>query len=187
MRIAGTRVALVLAWLAPALPLPASAADPEPEGPRSLKLPGLTLHVNLPARDGLHAFYTGRGFPASALAVLDRACFVGISLRNPRDEVVWIDLERWQARGIDGKTVARIDRAGWRSLWEAANVPAGARATFGWTLLPESRDLRFDEPVGGNLTLVRTEQPFTLTLVLPTGTDRAGEPLVVEIPGLRCR
>jgi hypothetical protein len=154
---------------------------------RTIERPGLTLHVSLPGAEGLRAFYTGRGFPAEALTALDDVCFVNLGLRNQRSETLWIDLARWQAVDADGKPLARIRHDAWRVLWETAGVPAGPRATFGWTLLPEQRDLRFDEPVGGNLTLARTERPFTLTVILPTGADQSGEPIVVEIPELRCQ
>jgi hypothetical protein len=173
-----------MAWLC--LATTAQAAEPAPTS-RTLERPGLSLHVGLPGAEGLRAFYTGRGFPAEALTALDDACFVNVGLRNLREQVVWIDLARWRAVDTDGKPVARISRDAWRAIWEAAGVPAGPRATFGWTLLPEQRDLRFDEPVAGNLTLARTERPFTLTVTLPTGADQAGEPIVIEIPELRCR
>lgn len=132
------------------------------------------------------AFYEARGFPPETLDVLARACFVTVTLVNQGRDRVWVELDRWTLRDADGQPVTRIARGDWQARFERVGLPAAQRATFGWTLLPEVRDLHPAEPVGGNLTVEPTSRPFTLTARLASGTNKEGPPIVIEAPNLRC-
>lgn len=132
------------------------------------------------------AFYEARGFPPSAIDALARACFLTVTLVNQGRDRVWLELDRWHLRDAGGSEVARISRADWSARWQRIGLPAAQRATFGWTLLPEARDLHPAEPVGGNLTVAPSSDSFILTARLPTGASKEGREIVIEIPGLRC-
>ena len=77
-------------------------------------------------------------------------------------------------------------RAQWKQKWQQLEVPLSSQATFTWTLLPESRDLHPDEPVGGNITLQPMEIPFTVEAHFTTGEDQKGKPLMIKIENVRC-
>ena len=145
----------------------------------------LQLKLSPRTPDQVAAFYEARGFPDAALEHIRAACFITVGLRNKTDNVVWLELVRWRVRSASG-AVQRITREDWSRAWQEAGVPAAQQATFGWTLLPEQRDLRPDEPVGGNLTLVRTEAPFTLEAIFKTGADRRGGEIQLRYENLQC-
>ncbi|BAU48931.1 hypothetical protein SVA_2381 [Sulfurifustis variabilis] len=132
------------------------------------------------------AFYEARGFPPAAIRELSRACFFTVTLVNEGRGRVWLELDRWRLRKADGTPVARISRNDWHARWEELRLPAPQRSTFGWTLLPETRDLHPAEPVGGNLTVVPTPDTFTLTARLATGEAKKGRDIVFQVPGLSC-
>jgi hypothetical protein len=131
------------------------------------------------------AFYEARGFPDAALERIRAACFVTVGLRNKTDKVVWLELARWRVTSATG-TVRRITREDWAGTWQEVGVAAAQQSTFGWTLLPEGRDLRPDEPVGGNLTLVRTGEPFTLEAIFKTGPNRRDGEIQLRYENLQC-
>ena len=131
------------------------------------------------------AFYEGRGFPGAALEEIKKTCFMTVIIRNKSRTVIWLEPERWRFLKEKGE-LERIDRAYWQSKWRQRNIPQAKRSTFGWTLLPEVRDLQPDEPVGGNIVLPRTDQPFALEARFATGRDKHGKELTVRFDRLRC-
>ena len=60
------------------------------------------------------------------------------------------------------------------------------QSTFGWTLLPEARDLRRDESVGGNVVISRQTKPFTLTMQFRTGSDKSGALKLIKFERVQC-
>lgn len=161
----------------------AVAAEARVEGEND----GLRYAVDPRTPEQIAAFYEARGFPPPAVDILSRACFLTVTLVNQRRDRVWLELDRWVAREGSGGAVPRITRADWDARWEGIALPVGQRSTFGWTLLPEVRDLHPTEPVGGNITLEPTGDTFTLAARLRTGAHKEGPQLVLEIPGLRCK
>ena len=147
---------------------------------------GMTLHVSVRTADQITAFYTGRGFPAAMIREFDAVCFVTVGMRHTRKEVLWLEPARWRFVDVGGNVVRRLDRERWNRRWEEIHAPSASRATFGWTQLPESRDLQPGEPVAGNVTIERPSGAFALELHFPTGADRSGAELTVRVAGLIC-
>ncbi len=147
---------------------------------------GLVLHAQTRTPDQMVAFYTGRGFPAAMLEPISHVCFVTVSMRHTRQDVVWLEPSRWRLLDAEGNTLNRLGRDFWNRVWETMQAPAANRATFGWTQLPESRDLQPGEPVGGNITLVSPTGAFTLEAHFATGRDKKGPEIVGRIEGLVC-
>lgn len=164
------------------VPLLALVAEARVEGEKD----GVRYGIDARTPEQIAAFYEARGFPPPAVDALSRACFLTVTLVNQRRDRVWLELDRWVVRDAAGGRVARITRADWDARWERIALPAGQRSTFGWTLLPDMRDLHPAEPVGGNITLVPTRDAFTLAARLRTGAHKEGPELVFEVPGLRC-
>ena len=162
------------------------AADSQPE-PATYTGQGLMLYAQARTPDQTTAFYLGRGFPPAMLKEFNQACFVTISVRHTRTDVVWLEPARWRLRDARGRLIERRDRHYWNQAWNAINAPHASRATFGWTLLPESRDLQPDEPVGGNITIVSPTGPFSLELRFATGQNKTGREIVARMPGLVCQ
>lgn len=131
------------------------------------------------------AFYEGRGFPKQAIEATTQHCFITVGMRNISKTKIWLDLSRWRIYNEQGE-IARTSRDQWKQKWQQLNVPLASQATFNWTLLPETRDLHPDEPVGGNITLQPTESAFTVEAVFATGDDQQGKPLVIKIDNVRC-
>ena len=52
--------------------------------------------------------------------------------------------------------------------------------------MPEVRDLRPDESVGGSVVIPWQEQPFTLTMNFATGADRQGPLKTIVFEDLEC-
>jgi hypothetical protein len=165
--------------------LPVSAADEQPArvGYRGQ---GLVLHAQTRTPDQMEAFYSGRGFPAAMLQPITHVCFLTVSMRHTRKDVVWLEPSRWRMLDAQGNSVQRLDRDFWNRVWETMQAPPASRATFGWTQLPESRDLQPEEPVGGNITLVAPTGPFSLEARFATGRDKKGPEIVGRIEGLVC-
>lgn len=155
-----------------------------PPGPR-VENARFLMQLDPHTPEQMAAFYEARGFPPAALDVIRHACFITVRIENRGPEVIWLEPGRWRIETARGP-VERLGRDYWRQQWERLNVPPGARATFGWTLLPEQRDLRPSEPVGGNITLRWTDEPLTLTAWFDTRRDRRGNPIRVQFRNLRC-
>ena len=163
----------------------AMAADTKSE-PATYTGQSLVLHAQARTPDQTTAFYIGRGFPAAMLKEFNKACFVTVSMRHTRPDVVWLEPARWRLRDARGHIIKRHDRHYWNRVWKTINAPHAHRATFGWTQLPESRDLQPDEPVGGNITIVPPTGPFSLEFRFATGQNKTGPEIVGRIEDLVC-
>ena len=147
---------------------------------------GLDFSISPRHPEQVMAFYSARGFAPETVAAIARACFLTVGLTNLRPEVVWLEPARWRFETMDGRPVRRIARAEWEAVFEASRTPLAHRATFGWTQLPERRDLQPGEPVGGNVTVEPPAKPFRLIAVFPTGERGEGPPIELRIENLSC-
>ncbi|MEJ2391626.1 MAG: hypothetical protein P8019_09545 [Gammaproteobacteria bacterium] len=120
------------------------------------------LRLTLRTPNQVAAFYEARGFPRAALATIRRTCFIGVSLRNNSDSIVWFDLGNWHFTTPKGP-LPRILRSDWTQHWQQLGLAQRFQSTFRWTLAPEHLDYRPHEREGGNITLPRTDQPITIT------------------------
>jgi hypothetical protein len=147
---------------------------------------GIAMHIMPRTPEQVAAFYEARGFPRAAIAALTQTCFVTVSFHNRRDDVVWLEPSRWRFVDEQGREVKRRDRAYWNALWEKLGMPMANRATFGWTQLPEVRDLRPFEPVGGNVALLPPSGRFRLEARFATGAHKQGKDITVTLDNLSC-
>jgi len=136
-------------------------------------------------REQMKAFYEGRGFPAPAISAVAQACFMTVVVKNKTRDVLWLELDNWRFSG-GNPDAKRLDRAYWKQRWDALKIPMANRSTFGWTLLPEQRDLRADEGVGGNITMAFNTASFTLDARFYQGEDKSGGPVSVHLAGIQC-
>ena len=146
----------------------------------------IVLRASPRTPDQIAAFYEARGFPRIAIEALTQTCFVTVSFHNRSGNVAWLELSRWRFVDEQGRDVKRRDRAYWNALWEKLGVPMANRATFGWTQLPEVRDLRPSEPVGGNVALLPPPGRFRLEARFATGVHKQGKEIVVILDDLSC-
>jgi hypothetical protein len=65
-------------------------------------------------------------------------------------------------------------------------LPTNHQSTFGWTLLPEARDLRRDESVGGNVVIPRQTTPFDITMRFKTGADKSASLKTISFENVQC-
>jgi hypothetical protein len=145
----------------------------------------LYMFLRLNSPEQIAAFYEARGFPRDAIERLRRTCFVMAHVENRGREIVWLELKNWRFIGASGE-IRRLDRQHWDGVWDEINLPQASRSTFGWTQLPEVRDLQPDEPVGGNMILPATAEPFTLEADFHTGRDKRKGMIRVRFTDLRC-
>lgn len=131
------------------------------------------------------AFYEGRGFPESARNNIKNTCFFTAGFRNKSDKVIWLELANWHFYTTTGE-VKRLDRSYWNTQWDKIQLPQSSRSTFGWTLLPEERDLQPYESVGGNIVLPVLDEPITLKAYFVTGQNKRGTGINVEFRDIRC-
>lgn len=147
---------------------------------------GLRIFV-VPRKPGnMAAFYEGRGLPQNAIHHLKDICFMTIGMRQQRRRIVWLEPGRWQFRDQHGKLIKRYPREHWDRLWRKLKVADGPRVTFGWVQLPNARDLRYQEPIGGMIMLEPTTGPISLLMELRTNADKKGPVIRVRLQGLRC-
>ena len=71
-------------------------------------------------------------------------------------------------------------------MWDEIGLPQASRSTFGWTQLPGERDLQPGEPVGGNVILPATDEPFTLMADFLTGKDSRAGMISARFENLHC-
>lgn len=153
---------------------------------KKLARDGVELFVSARTVEQIRAFYGARGMPADALQELAKACFLTVGLKNKRAETLWLEPLRWRLIDVEGKPINRISRQEWKARFEALRVPLAAQSTFGWSQLPESRDLYPEETVGGNLSLLPPEGSFSLIASFRTGSGGEGKVLELTIPNLSC-
>jgi hypothetical protein len=165
---------------------PAAAAS-QPGRATGLRYEDDSLSVRMVMRtpDQLRAFYIGRGFNQAAIDEILATCFMTPIVHNKTLDVLWLRLDDWRfSRGAE--RIARLGRDYWPPRWEATGLAQAHRSTFGWTLLPEERDLRPDESAGGSVVIARQAEPFTLTMRFHTGADAAGPLKTVIFEDLEC-
>jgi hypothetical protein len=176
------RLPLLLAGLLWVGPAPARAESPPAP---SVESDGLYMFVRLNTPDQMAAFYEARGFPHGAINRLRQTCFVMAHVENRSDKVIWLELKNWHFLTTQGE-VRRLDPSYWKHVWDEIGLSQANRSTFGWTQLPEERDLQPGEPVGGNVILPSTDAPFTLQADFLTGKDRRAGMISVRFENLRC-
>jgi hypothetical protein len=151
----------------------------------SVENEGLYMFVRLNTPDQMAAFYEARGFPDNAIERLRRTCFVMAHIENRGDQVIWLELKNWHFLTAQGE-IHRLDQSYWERVWEEIGLPQASRSTFGWTQLPGERDLQPGEPVGGNVILPATAEPFTLQADFLTGKNKRAGMISVRLENLRC-
>ena len=161
---------------------PAVAAGAES---REYEDAGVYMRLVLRTPTQLSAFYQGREFNRAAIDRILETCFVTPIIKNKTFDVLWLELDRWQFTA-DGRSIARIRRDYWTEKWREADLPQAHRSTFGWTLMPEVRDLRLDESVGGSVVIPWQSQPFTLTANFPTDADKQGPTKTIVFEDITC-
>lgn len=167
-------------------------AEVAPPSLPPVKAKGLTyaddtvkIRIVLRTADQLSAFYIGRGFNQAAIDEILATCFVTPIVQNKTFEALWLVLDDWRFSRGD-TDIPRLGRDYWPAHWEAAGLPQAQQSTFGWTLLPEVRDLRHDEGAGGSVVIPKQDQPFTLTMHFHTGADKQGPVKTVIFEDLTC-
>lgn len=163
----------------------ARAAEPSRAQRWVAEQPWVKMRVTARTPEQVAAFYEARGLPRSAIELLRRACYLTVGVLNKTGDILWLELNTWRAATPTGD-VERLDRAYWNTAWTRLDVPQAKRATFGWTLLPEQRDLYPGESAAGNLVLAYADSPFTLQARFATKADRSGKEQVIEIADISC-
>jgi hypothetical protein len=176
------RLVLLLAGLLWVVPAPTRAETPPTP---AVEDNGLYMFVRLNTPDQMAAFYEARGFPGDAIERLRRTCFVMAHVENRGDNVIWLELKNWHFISARGE-IRRLDRSYWDRVWDEIGLPQASRSTFGWTQLPGERDLQPGEPVGGNVILPASDEPFTLHADFLTGKDRRAGMIRARFENLRC-
>ena len=132
------------------------------------------------------AFYEGRGFDHKAINEIKKYCSIAVIVKNKTNDVLWLELDKWRFVS-EGETVSRTTRTFWKSLWEKINLPQAHQSTYGWTLMPELRDLQKDESVGGSIPLPMLTEPFTIIANFSTGQNKGGKIKTVTMKNIKCR
>ena len=143
--------------------------------------------VIIRSADQLAAFYHGREFPQRAIDEILKVCLVTPIIKNKRFDRMWIDLDAWEFSVADEK-VERLNRSYWKVQWQKIMLPLRHQATFGWTLMPEKRDLRVDEGVGGSVIIPWQDKPVDLLIQLPVeqAKEQSGKVKKIMFKGLLC-
>ncbi|MDT8404293.1 hypothetical protein [Sulfuriflexus sp.] len=145
----------------------------------------LKLTVNPRTAQQMAAFYEGRGFPAEAILLTRTACFFTIGIHNKSRDILWLETANWRFQTASGP-LKRVTREEWQQRWQRIGLALPHQSTFRWTLLPAELDFQADEHEGGNITLSRTDKPFSLHASFATGRDKQGPRIDVRIADLRC-
>jgi len=132
------------------------------------------------------AFYEGREFPKSAITRITQTCYVTVIIKNKTDDVLWLELDNWIFEK-NKQIIKRYKRPYWKKQWEEINLPQAHRSTFGWTLMPDVRDLRPQEGVGGSIPIPKQTGNFSVTFNFATGSDKKGKMKTVKIPETYCK
>ena len=135
--------------------------------------------------DNIIAFYQGRGFPARAIEEIKKTCYVTFLMRNRSDTIIWLDLDNWRFSSED-PGFKRLKRPFWKEKWKALDLPLSHQATFGWSLLPEVRDLQVDEGVGGSVTFTFTDKPIVVEARLKLGKNKDKGEKILRFDDVRC-
>lgn len=134
----------------------------------------------------LAAFYEGREFPKAAIKRITQSCYVTIILKNKTNDILWLELDNWVFEQ-KGKIIQRYDRDYWNQQWDEVKLQQSYRSTFGWTLMPEVRDLRPGEGVGGSVPIPMQTENFSVTLNFATGKNKKGKLKSVKLSNIHCK
>ena len=135
----------------------------------------------------LIAFYEGRQFKREAINKILHTCFIPPIVKNKKFDVMWLELDNWEFRDPHNRSIKRIKRSYWKKQWQAVKLSQAHQSTFGWTLMPEVRDLRQDEGVGGSIAIPWQNIPFTLIARFKTGADKKGPEKIIRFHGVVCK
>ena len=158
----------------------------EKDDPFRYETNNFKLRIIAQGPEQMSGFYEGRGFSKQAIDEIKKACFITVLMTNNSDKMIWLDISRWRFYAKD-KPIERYKRAYWKSKFNERNIPLAHQSTFGWTLLPEARDLYPNEPVGGNVTFVKTKASFTMEMRFQTGINKEGKEIVVKFDEVTCK
>lgn len=187
MRI-GTRILFTLPLLVCAaggiLPVTTLAVDKSYKGP-FIENDEFLVVLKPRTPEQMAAFYEARGFPQRAIERIRQTCFVTVHIKNKGDRVLWLEQKNWQYTSNNSK-LQRLDKHYWDSVWEEIGLPQANRSTFGWTQLPDVRDLQPDEPVGGNVVLPGTTESFTIDAHFLTGKNKRKGMRVIRFENVQC-
>ncbi|MCF6338449.1 MAG: hypothetical protein L3J84_10950 [Gammaproteobacteria bacterium] len=117
------------------------------------------------------------------IETLSAYCFFTASIKNKRNDVLQMDLARWEFVSRKGK-LQRIPRSQWPPLWEKMNIPLASQSTFRWMLLPETLHFYAHEKEGGNVVLRKTTAIFSLRARFGLGENT--EPVIAIVNNLQC-
>lgn len=145
----------------------------------------VTMRIVIRSPDQLSAFYQGRGFNQDAINEVLKTCYITPLIKNKKYKVLWLELDNWKFT-VNGKSIPRIKRDYWRKKWRDIGLSQAHQSTFGWTLMPESRDLRLDEGVGGSVVIPMQSQPFNLTAIFKTGHNKMGKTKTITFKDITC-
>jgi hypothetical protein len=180
-RLFETRIATLLAAFA----LLSQLAVADGKNPLKFEDEQVSMRLVLRTPEQLSAFYQGRGFGQAAIDRILETCFITPVIHNKTLDALWLELDNWQF-DTDKQSIARIKRDYWPGKWRAAGLPQAQQSTFGWTLMPEVRDLRLDESVGGSVVIPMQSRPFTLTANFHTGLEKKGKIKTIVFEGVEC-
>jgi hypothetical protein len=151
------------------------------------------MRIVLRTPEQLTAFYIGREFKQEAIDEILKTCYITPIIKNKKLDALWLELDNWEfyveskadEKG-DNKPIERIKRDYWKAIWKKVDLPQAHQSTFGWTLMPETRDLRFDEGVGGSVVLPMQSEPFTIKANFRTGLNKQGKSRSVILKNISC-
>jgi hypothetical protein len=145
----------------------------------------LFMLLRLHTPEQMAAFYEARGFPPAAIGHIRKTCFITAHIDNKSNTVLWLETANWHITAA-GKPVTRLGRAYWNTVWDKIGLSQASRSTFGWTQLPDTRDLQPQEPVGGNIVLPRDGRSYTIEADFFTGKDKRQGMVRVTFENLQC-
>lgn len=167
------------------LPAPASIAITEPNLPLKYDDGEVSMRLVIRSKDQLTAFYSGRGFSKPEISEILKTCFITPIVKNKTLDTLWIEPNTWQF-STNGKPIHRITRDYWTIIWQTIGMSLAHQSTFGWTLLPETRNLQPDESAGGSIAIPMQTKPFTLVAHFNTGPDKNGAPKTITFKDVSC-
>ena len=163
----------------------ATAVSAAPAPPLRISHADIQLELAPRTPNQMASFYEARGFPGEMLNVLKQQCFITVRIHNQRKDIVWLELANWSF-SHDGKPLLRLHRDSWQQRWQEMNMPLASRATFRWTLLPETLDYLPDEEEGGNIIVPRVKGKIALHAKFKTGADKSGPVITIDAAELSC-
>ncbi len=181
-----TRIAPLLLLILSTTGSSAAAPVKTDDGRHRFENKDLTVIIGSRTSEQLAAFYTGRGFDQTSINAITKTCFIFGIVKNSTYDVLWLTLDDWEFLAADGTEMKRWKKPDWKAVWKETGLSQAHQSTFGWTQLPEQRDLRRHEGVGGNIAVEWKDKPFKLVATFKTGSDKAGTPVTITVENLTC-